>query len=127
MSVKITLGENLTTAVRLENHDALVKTAHNDPRQDMQPGELLAGALGACMLTMIGYAAQKRGENVTGTQLKIEPVFGAKPRRVVEVKMSFAFPAALSDVQKKFYVQAAQTCPVHNSLREDIVYKVEVR
>ena len=35
--------------------------------------------------------------------------------------------ASLTDEQKKFYARAAQSCPVHNSLREDITYTVEIK
>ena len=49
MAIQITLEKNLQTTARLEGHTAAVKTAYFDPREDMQPGELLASALGACM------------------------------------------------------------------------------
>lgn len=127
MAIQITLGNNLQTTARLEGHTAAVKTAYFDPREDMQPGELLASALGACMLTMVGYAAQKRGEDVSGTQLTVEPIFGGTPRRVTEIKLTFAYPANFTQAQKDLYTKTAQTCPVHNSLREDIRYTIEVK
>lgn len=125
--ITTTLGENLQTVSVLDGKNGSVRTAYFDPREDMQPGEVLASALGACMLTMIGYAAQKRGEDVTGTTLSVASQFGGTPRRVVSVKLVFTFKDNLSGEQKNFYTHIAQTCPVHNSLREDVEYKITVK
>ncbi len=127
MAIKTVLGENLQTKSVLEGKTGEVHSAYLDPRENMNPGELLAAALGACMLTMVGFMASKRGENVTGTEVLVNPEFDDKHSRVVKMGLTFVFPAALTDEQKKFYARAAQTCPVHNSLREDISYTVEIK
>lgn len=127
MAIKTVLGDNLQTKSVLEGKTGEVRSAYLDPREDMQPGELLAAALGACMLTMVGFMASKRGENVTGTELHVTPGFDEKHSRVTRMALSFVFPASLTDEQKKFYARAAQSCPVHNSLREDITYTVEIK
>ena len=65
--IKVKLAADLNTTGHLEGKNAVVRTSFNDPREDMNPGELLANALGACMLTMIGFLALRRGERVEGT------------------------------------------------------------
>ncbi|MBR4682640.1 MAG: OsmC family protein [Elusimicrobiaceae bacterium] len=125
--IKLKLAENLTTYGRLEGKPALIKTAFNEPRQEMNPGELLANALGACMLTMIGFLAARRGENVEGTELTVAPGFDEKHTRVISFVLTFQFPATLTQVQKDFYAKAAEICPVHNTLKEDITYKITVK
>jgi len=115
------------TTGRLEGKTAVIKTAYNEPREDMNPGELVANALGACMLTMIGFLAARRGENVQGTQVTLVPGFDEKHTRISSFAVTFMFPAHLSQTQKDFYAKAAQGCPVHNSLKEDIVYKISVK
>ena len=127
MAIKTVLGDNLQTKSVLEGKTGEVRSAYLDPREDMQPGELLAAALGACMLTMVGFMASKRGENVTGTELHVIPGFDEKHSRVTSMALSFVFPSSLTGEQKKFYARAAQSCPVHNSLREDITYTVEIK
>lgn len=127
MAIKTVLGENLQTTSIVEGKKGEVRSAYFEPREEMQPGELLAAALGACMLTMVGFMASKRGENVTGTELSVVPEFDEKHSRVLKIALAFSFPASLTDEQKKFYARAAQTCPVHNSLREDISYTVEIK
>ena len=127
MAIKTVLEDNLQTKSVVEGKKGEVRSAFLEPREDMQPGELLAAALGACMLTMVGVMASKRGENVAGTELEVVPQFDEKHSRVLKIALSFLFPSTLTDEQKKFYARAAQTCPVHNSLREDITYTVEVK
>ena len=127
MAIKTVLGENLQTKSVVEGKKGEVRSAYLEPREEMQPGELLAAALGACMLTMVGFMASKRGENVVGTELEVVPQFDEKHSRVLKIGLSFVFPSALTDEQKKFYARAAQSCPVHNSLREDITYILEIK
>ena len=127
MAIKTVLGENLQTTSIVEGKKGDVRSAYFEPREEMQPGELLAAALGACMLTMVGFMASKRGENVTGTELSVVPEFDEKHSRVLKIALAFSFPDSLTEDQKKFYARAAQTCPVHNSLREDISYTVEIK
>ena len=45
--ITTTLGENLQTVSVLDGKNGSVRTAYFDPREDMQPGEVLASALGA--------------------------------------------------------------------------------
>lgn len=125
--IKTTLDTNLRTEGRLEDGSASVKTAYLDPRSDMNPGELLCAALAACMLTMIGFVASKRKEEVTGTDVRVEPVFDKGHTRVTGMNIAFSFPEAFTPEQKAFYVKAAESCPVHNSLREDIAFNVSVK
>ncbi len=125
--VNVTLGNRLTTIGSAEGKNTLVKTEFHDPRQAMNPGELLANSLGACMLTMIGFLATRRGEKVEGTKICVEPAFDEKHSRMTGFTLMFCFPEHLTQTQKDFYAKAAESCPVHNSLREDMTYKIVVK
>ena len=124
--ITIKLEENLVTLGGAENRQA-VCTEYNEPRKSMNPGELLASALGACMLTMVGFLAARRNENVAGTYVQIEPAFDEKHSRITAFTVTFIFPENLTQTQKDFYAKAAQGCPVHNTLKEDITYNVIVK
>lgn len=125
--IKVKLQADLNTVGILESKQAVVKTAFNDPRSDMNPGELVANALGACMLTMIGFLASRRGEKVEGTEVTVVPGFDEKHTRITSFVLTFVFPEQLTQTQKDFYAKAAESCPVHNSLRTDITYKIIVK
>lgn len=125
--IKVTLAAGLHTTGRLEGKNTAVQTAFNDPREDMNPGELLTNALGACMLTMIGFLASRRNENVEGTEVTLVPAFDEKHTRITSFTVTFQFPSTLTQAQKDFYAKAAEGCPVHHSLRQDITYKIVVK
>lgn len=125
--INVKLESNLITQGQVAGKTYVVKTAFNEPRQEMNPGELVADALGACMLTMVGFLAARRGENVDGTQVSVVPAFDEKHTRITSFAITFTFPEHLSQTQKDFYAKAAEACPVHNSLREDITYKIVVK
>ena len=120
------LEENLVTVGGAESRQA-VRTEYNEPRESMNPGELLAASLGACMMTMVGFLAARRKENVAGTCVHVEPSFDEKHSRITAFTVTFVFPDTLTQTQKDFYAKAAQGCPVHNSLKDDISYKIIVK
>ena len=124
--MKVTLGQNLQTTCVLDGKNPL-HTAFNNPRQDVNPGEMLAASLGACMMTMVGFMAAKHGDNAEGTAVEVKPQFDEKHTHMTGFELTFSFPAHFTAEQKEKYAKLAQGCPVHNSLREDMKYTVTVR
>jgi len=124
--MKVTLGQNLQTTCVMDGKTPL-HTAFNNPRQDVNPGEMLAASLGACMMTMVGFMAAKHGDNAEGTAVEVKTLFDEKHTRVTGFELTFCFPAHFTPEQKEKYAKLAQGCPVHNSLREDITYTVTVK
>ena len=124
--LKTTLHKNLQTTT-LCDANAPLHTAFNNPREDVNPGEMLAASLGACMLTMVGFMAQKHGDDAEGTAVEVQALFDDKHSRIVGFNLVFHFPAHFTREQKEKYAKLAQGCPVHNSLREDMEYKVTVK
>lgn len=126
-TIQVKLEEGLKTQGRRNGKSGIVRTAFNEPREEMNPGELLANALGACMLTMIGFLAARRGENLEGTEISLVPGFDEKHSRVTQFAIEFHFPEGLTQTQKDFYAKAAESCPVHHTLKDDISYKITVK
>lgn len=124
--MKITLGQNLQTTCVLDGKKPLY-TAFNNPREDVNPGEMLCASLGACMMTMVGFMASKHGDNAQGTSVEVTPKFDEKHSRMIGFELTFVFPASFTPEQKEKYAKLAQSCPVHNSLREDMTYQVTVK
>ena len=125
--ITLQLEGNLQTVGKLAGKNTIIKTAFNEPREEMNPGELLANALGACMLTMIGFLSSRRGERLEGTRLTVVPGFDEKHSRITSFVLTFCVPEGLSQAQKDFYAKAAESCPVHNTLKEDISYKIVIK
>lgn len=90
------------------------------------PTDLMSNALGCCMLTIIGIAANTHQFNIDGTQVQITKIMQSNPRKVAEIKVSFKFPANdYSEKQKTIIENAARTCPVALSLHPDLKQTVE--
>lgn len=106
-------GSKLVTDAPLDNHGK---------GEFFSPTDLLATALGSCMLTIMGISAQEYGYNIDGTTVETEKIMGTNPRRVVEVKITFNFPKGnnFTDRQKRVIESSARTCPVANSLHPDL-------
>lgn len=124
--IKTTLHKNLQTTSEVTGKKVLA-TAFNEPREDVNPGEMLAASLGACMLTMVGFMASKHGDNAEGTSVEVRPQFDEKHSRITGFDLTFFFPDTFTQAQKEKYAKLAQGCPVHNSLREDMTYHVTVK
>ena len=90
------------------------------------PTDLVATSLGSCMLTIMGIYAGNNGIDMTGVKVSVEKIMGANPRRISEIRISFDMAAAgkLSEDHRKALENAARTCPVSASLREDLIQTV---
>lgn len=85
------------------------------------PTDLLATALGACIMTIMGIKAQDNGIDLTGTEVEITKIMASDPRRVAEVVCEFHFPAkGYSDEEKKLVESVAGISPVPLSLHPDL-------
>lgn len=119
------LGSLRTEAVHLQSGDKIITDAPLDNHgkgEAFSPTDLLAAALGSCMLTIMGISAPAYGYELKGTTVDIEKIMGANPRRVAEIKITFNFPKGnnYTEQQKRVIEAAARTCPVANSLHPDL-------
>ena len=122
---KITYNGGLrTSAIHLKSGNEIITDAPIDNKgkgEAFSPTDLLATALGNCMLTIIGIAANEHGFNIDGTTCEITKVMAENPRRVSEIIVNFQFPSnGYSDKVKTIIERSAKTCPVEYSLHPDI-------
>jgi putative redox protein len=90
------------------------------------PTDLLATALGSCMLTVMGILARRRGFKLEGARVRVEKHMAERPvRRVARLALDFAMPPGIPEDARKPLERAAHTCPVHQSLHPDVA--VELR
>ena len=85
------------------------------------PTDLLATALGSCMLTVMGIVARRRGWAMEGARVEVEKHMQTAPeRRVGRLAVRFSMPAGLPEEARTILERAAHTCPVHRSLHPDV-------
>ena len=91
------------------------------------PTDLLANALGTCILTIMGMKARSEKINMRGAQFQIKKVMAAQPRRISEVHISIIMPPIAYTVrEKKLLEKSAHHCPVKNSLHPDVKEIIEI-
>ena len=89
--------------------------------QAFSPTDLVATALGSCMMTLMGIKARDMQLDLKGTQLEITKVMATNPRRISEVHITLQFPPnGFTDKDKTILENTARTCPVAYSLHPDI-------
>lgn len=87
------------------------------------PTDLVATALGTCVLTILGLVSDRHSIDLTGTEVHVEKEMVAAPvRRIGSLKTTVTVPAgAVEDPEMRARLEAAaRKCPVHQSLHPDI-------
>ena len=124
-SETIYLGDLRTEATHCLSGNKLITDAPPDNQgkgEYFSPTDLVATALGSCMVTIMGIAARTHNFNIDGTTMVITKVMSKDlPRRISEIIIDMTFPAGnYSDKEKKILEYAVKTCPVALSLHPDV-------
>ncbi|MBO9733063.1 MAG: OsmC family protein [Chitinophaga sp.] len=122
-------GELRTTATHLQSGTVIETDAPVDNKgkgERFSPTDLVATALGSCMLTIMGIKARENNWAIEGTKLTVQKIMGTEPRRITGVTIVFDFPAGhnLGEKERTILERAAHTCPVAQSVHPDIVQDV---
>ena len=89
--------------------------------ESFSPTDLLATALGSCMLTVMGIVARRREWPLEGGRVAVEKhMVVGEDRRVGRLVVRFTLPAAIPVEGRPVLERAAHTCPVHRSLHPDV-------
>lgn len=89
--------------------------------ESFSPTDLVATALGSCMLTTMAIYAERHGLDLRGATATVEKEMIADPlRRIATLTTALTLPLAADHPQRAALERAALTCPVHRSLREDV-------
>ena len=99
---------------------------NNGKGETFSPTDLVATALGSCMLTIMGIVAERRQVSLDGLKLKVGKVMSDDmPRRISKLPVCIEMPLPADSPLKELFINAALTCPVHQSLRGDIEIPIE--
>ena len=88
--------------------------------EHFSPTDLLGTAMGTCMLTIMGIAAQEKGIDMSGAKATVDKEMSAVPRRhISKLTVVITLSDALDARERKVLEAAAHGCPVHASLGPD--------
>jgi putative redox protein len=93
--------------------------------RSFSPTDLVATALGACMMTIMGIWAERQNISLAGSRFEVtKEMSTTPPRKIAKLTVRFDIPTKLSDEQKQRLEQAARACPVHHSLHPDVACEI---
>lgn len=123
-------GDLRTVATHLKSGTRIETDAPPDNQgkgERFSPSDLVATALGSCMMTIMGIKARDMGVDLTNVKIDVEKIMKPDPRRIGGVNLTFHFPEGFtaSDKEKQILERAAHTCPVIYSIHPDIVVNVQ--
>ena len=89
------------------------------------PTDLVATALGTCMLTTMGIAARRKGWSIDGIELHVQKEMTKEPpRRIRRLGARFTVPEGVAQAldlgAKQELEHTARTCPVALSIHDNV-------
>jgi len=94
--------------------------------ESFSPTDLVATALGSCMLTIIGIVARTHNIEIGGATATVEKEMSSTPpRRIARLAVKIHVPHPVSAEDRKRLENGVYTCPVHKSLHPEMEIPVE--
>jgi len=124
------LGDLRTEATHVASGTTIVTDAPVDNQgkgEFFSPTDLVATALGSCIMTIMGIAARQYTINLEGVSFTITKIMAENPRRIGEIAIVFDFTMRdYTDKQKKVLEYCVKTCPVAQTLHPSVNQNVNL-
>lgn len=122
-------GQLRTEATHVPSSNTLVTDAPVDNQgkgESFSPTDLVATALGSCMLTIMGIMAERHGWDLSRASVHVEKGMTAVPsRRIERLAVTITVPGEFDDKARRALEKAALGCPVHATLGDRVEMPVE--
>ena len=125
VNMKIVYEGQLHCQLTHEPSGSVIST--DAPKDNMGKGEafsptdLVAAALGSCMLTVMGIQEARHNIDLKGTSVDVTKDMVSVPvRRIGSITVIFHMPSGIPQDKRAMLEAAAHSCPVHKSLHPDV-------
>ena len=123
------LGELRVSSTHLASNTEIITDApvdNNGKGESFSPTDLVATALGTCMITVMGIYAEKNRILIPNVYSRTNKIMSSSPRKISKLKIEIIFEGnQLSDVEKQSLKDVALNCPVAKSLHPDLLQEIE--
>ncbi len=123
------LGELRVSSTHLASNIEIITDApvdNNGRGESFSPTDLVATALGTCMITVMGIYAEKNGILMPNVYSRTNKVMSSSPRKISKLKIEIIFEGnQLSEVEKQSLKNVALNCPVAKSLHPNLKQEIE--
>jgi putative redox protein len=117
LAVHVPSGATLTTDAPKDNMGR---------GESFSPTDLVATALGTCILTTMGIVAQRHGVDLNGATARTNKIMSTTGlRRIARLEVQVHIPRSADESARQRLEQAALHCPVHQSLHPDMQIDVK--
>lgn len=124
MTSKVTyLGDLRTSSVHLQSGTEILSDAPKDNHgkgEAFSPTDLLANALGSCMISIMAIKSRDLDLDLTGSTIDVTKIMQAEPRKIAKIKIVMNMSIATDEKNKTILERVAMNCPVLLSLNPDI-------
>lgn len=120
-------GELSTKCTHLQSNNSIETDAPIDNQgkgQNFSPTDLVATALGSCMLTVMGIKAASSDIAFAQVSALIKKEMGTEPRRISKIDIEITVKEKWSDKERVIMETTAKNCPVAKSIHPDTVQNV---
>jgi putative redox protein len=115
-------------------HEPSLSTLETDAPKDNQgrgekfsPTDLMATALGTCILTTMAIVAERDGVDIRNSTISVEKEMNpSSPRRIASLKTVIHLPKNIPVDYRSKLEHTAGACPVKKSLHPDILTPIEM-
>jgi putative redox protein len=96
--------------------------------ETFSPTDLVAMALGTCILTTMAFRAKSLGLDLAGATVNVDKEMATAPtRRIGRLSATVQIPGKIADRHQKVLEATAFSCPVHKSLSHEIDMPITFR
>lgn len=89
--------------------------------ESFSPTDLVATALGSCIMTTMGIVAARRDVSLKGMRMRVGKEMTTEgPRKIARLTVDAEVPLAADHPEREVLERAAETCPVHRSLAPEV-------
>jgi uncharacterized OsmC-like protein len=124
MTSKVTyLGDLRTSSIHIQSGTEILSDAptdNNGKGEAFSPTDLLANALGSCVMTIMAIKSRDFDVDLTGSTVEVTKIMQAEPRKVAKIQLVLHLSVAVDQKTKTILERTGMNCPVLLSLNPDI-------
>ena len=127
-SKAVYLGQLRVASSHLKSGEVIISDAptdNNGKGQAFSPTDMVANALAACMLTIMGIKAMHAGINIEQTTAQVLKTMASNPRRISTIEIKLQMTSGIESKYRAILQAAALNCPVAKSIDPAIEQRVE--
>ena len=122
------LGNLRTQMKHLQSGTEVITDApvdNNGKGEAFSPTDLLAAALGSCMVTIMGIVAEREDVDLSGITWEVTKIMQAQPRKISEIIVDFDWNPGAIDEKIKTDLQLWYLADKGISVQEELVEIME--